>query len=181
MAVAELIKRDWIAEMDEAMEEAIGSAPDTSTPMLVATDLVATLRAEDSDLLEGYLLARAPSLLREEISARWRSDRARARRNLGRSQFSEAAKAFENGDAAAMAIFATRFCIGERAWKPLGEMTGPDHLFVAESYFHNAKKAAFEGAFHKAIAKKLGDQTTAEVFTEEQYASMYGSFAAKGK
>ena len=58
--------------------------------------------------------------------------------------------------------------------KRAADMTGPEHLFVAEAtYKKSANRALMLAAFHQAVAKKVGKRRTGDVLTEEQYEALY--------
>jgi hypothetical protein len=64
----------------------------------------------------------------------------------------------------------------ENTQRPLGEMTGPNHQFVANEHRKNKNEARMLEAFHRALAKKCGDLKTSEVMDEEALAKLYRSF-----
>lgn len=59
--------------------------------------------------------------------------------------------------------------------KSIGEMTGPDHTFVANRYERTARAAGLQAAFHRAVAKKVGKDLTRNVMTENEYITLYNS------
>lgn len=58
------------------------------------------------------------------------------------------------------------------------QMDGSDHFYVAARYEDRSKRNGLFAAFHRAVAKKCGHQRTDEVFTSEQYESLYASITA---
>jgi hypothetical protein len=52
-------------------------------------------------------------------------------------------------------------------------------MYVASRYHETAAVAKMREAFHKAVAKRVGDRRTEEVFTEEEYDAMYRSIVGK--
>lgn len=55
------------------------------------------------------------------------------------------------------------------------QMDGSDHHYVAARYDDRSKRNGMFAAFHRAVAKKCGHRRTDEVFTAEQYESLYSS------
>lgn len=51
----------------------------------------------------------------------------------------------------------------------VGQMKAPDHLEVAERYRDSSDRSRRLGAFHEAVADRIGDRTTDEVMTETEY------------
>lgn len=167
--------RDYFAEMNTAIEAAIPEA-DYAAPV-VAAQLLDQLRAEDPELLAGWLDLRAPSILADTIARRSNSRRQTARIAAPRRAFAEAARSFtDSGDSAALRPFAAEYVIDEHnTRRSVARMTAADCLFVAGRYEDTAQQAKLEAAFHRAVAKKVGRRTVGEAFTEEQYLMMYRS------
>lgn len=163
--------RDYLAEMNAAISEAIGDGDVVAA--VVAEKLHARLAEKDPDLLDGWLRAHAVHFLTDAIGAKDRSERAVTRRRAGARDFDAAAR---SGDRESLSTFAVRLVVDEdETRRPIGQMTGRDHLFVADGYGRTAKKAAMLEAFHRAVAKKVGKRRTADVFSETQYQQMYRS------
>lgn len=163
--------RDYLADMSAAIADAIGDG-DVVAPVL-AEKLHARLLESDPDLLDGWLRACAVNFLTAAIGARDRSERAIVRRRSEARRFREVA---DSGDVDALSSFAVRLVVDEdNTRRPVGEMTGADHLFVAGEYGRTAQTAAMLQAFHKAVARKVGKRKTAEVFSEAQYEAMFRS------
>lgn len=60
-----------------------------------------------------------------------------------------------------------------------GDMTAADHIFVANTYTRDGNDLLMMAAFHKAVAKRVGDKKTSDVFTEDTYAAMLRGFTKK--
>lgn len=173
------MSRDYLADMDAAVEAAIPDS-DYTAPM-VAADLVDRLRAEDPDLLSGWLHLKAPVLLADVVARKSNSKRQAARRSAPRRAFAEAARSFaETGDGAVFSPFAAEYVVDEEnTRRTVARMTAADCLFVAGRYDDTAKQAKLEASFHRAVAKKVGKRTVGEAFTEEQYLTMYRSVTGR--
>lgn len=172
--------RDYVAEMNALCRAVLGES-DSPLP-IVAQDLVTRLGDNDQELLTGWLEARAADFLRDHLGHMMRSDRRVSRSQASRAlerprAFERAARAFEAGDASALgARFRAEYLIDDKGTRRrVADMTGPDHLFVATGYQTESKHSAFLARVHRAVAKKIGDRKTSEVYTEEQYAEMFGS------
>jgi hypothetical protein len=166
-----MAEREYLNEMAEAIRAAIGDGDVVAA--VVAEKLHARLVESDPDLLDGWLRASAVQFLTEAIGARDRSARTVSRRRSEARRFASAA---ESGDEAELSTFAVRLVIDEdNTRRPIGHMTGSDHLFVADGYARSAKTSLMLEAFHRAVAKKVGKKRTADVFSESQYDQMYRS------
>lgn len=169
------MNRDYIAEMDAQIDAATQGSD--WVPAIVAAKLVVSV---DPDLLDGWLHAIAEHALTDVITKRERSQRATARTRAGSKAFAEARDALENGDQAALSMFAVTFAVDEdNTRRRVADMTGKDHLFVAADYERDAKPLLMEAAFHKAVAKKVGSKRTADVFSEAKYDELYRSITGK--
>lgn len=190
------IDRDFLAEMNGRFEESIEAFKATSpvwNAAIVADKLHASLAETDPDLLMGYLMTLAPITLRREIGQREMQMRSAARaaaKSTPKREFGKAARNFENARGRQereqaghrlFSIFTMDLVIDEHSnRKSACDMTGPDHLFVAAGYRKQAAPSLMQEAFHKAVAAKIGQQRTADFFTEEQYIEMYRSITKQG-
>ncbi|WP_329215118.1 hypothetical protein OG352_06065 [Streptomyces sp. NBC_01485] len=173
--------RDCLTDMSTAIEDAIPNG-DYTAP-LVAADLVDRLRAEDPDLLAGWLDLRAAVFLADAIARKSNSKRQATRVGAPRRAFAEAARSFaDTGDAAALSPFAAEYVVDEdNTRRTVARMTAADCLFVAGRYDETARQAKLEASFHRAVAKKVGKGTVGDAFTEEQYLTMYRSLTGRSQ
>lgn len=145
-------------------------------PAIIGHKLADFLRETDPDLLAGWLDERAAMFLTRTITERLRSVRARTLSQAAASRFAAAAAAAEDGDYEPLSHFAVVYAIDdENTRRPVGEMTGADHRFVASNYQASGRYDLMLAAFHEKVAKKVGSRTTADVFSEEQYDAMLRS------
>lgn len=143
----------------------------------VVTDLHEHLVESDPELLSAWLDGNARALLYDHLRRRLQSKRATAHRRMRSKQFADAAARFEDGDAEPISVFATTFVVNDDLLRrPLGEMTGADHRYVASTYRASEKRSAMFAAAHEAVAKKVGAKRTSDVFSPEQYLAMFSSF-----
>lgn len=59
------------------------------------------------------------------------------------------------------------------------EMDGKDHMYVAGRYGDRSKRLNMFAMFHRAVAKKVGHNHTADVFDQATYEAFYRTFAPK--
>lgn len=165
---------------NEAMNEALNAALGSGEDLVAAVEagrLVAHLRATDPDLLRDWLWCNAEQFVADALGSRIRSRRARMRRVGAAAAFAEAAS---SGSVAALAPFRVRHVVDEdNTQREVGSMTGNDHLFVAQTYDLEARTSQMLAAFHRAVAKRVGDQTTREVMDEDTYLRLYSSIVAR--
>ena len=176
--------RDYIAEMDAVIAEVTEGGG--WVPAVVAAKLHARLLENDPDLLDGWLHVMAIQMLRRMIGLRQSHERTVARRRAGARAFASAAQEFADADgeeeteaagARLLGLFRVTHEVDDKnTQKRAFEMTGPEHLFVAENtYQRTANTHLMIAAFHRAVAKKIGSRRTDEVLTEERYEAMYRS------
>lgn len=165
--------RNFSAQMRELIEQSIPK--DDFVMALLAARIVQNLRATDPELLAGWLDELAESCMVSEIRHYEQAQRKRNRHNS--SIFSEAASRFEDGDASALDRFTVdKFVVNDsNTWKSLGEMTGSDHRYVADRYRDRSKSNGLLAKFHEAVAQKIGNRTTTEVFSVSTYKAMEDS------
>lgn len=177
--------RDYLAEMS-ALINAVLPDGDYVAPV-VAHDLVEKLRANDTELLTGWLDVRAEVTMTAYISDRIKNRRNASRESAARTAFASAAERFSaTGDGPAMREalvqrpFDAEHVVNESLLRrKVGEMTGVDHTFVANEYAETKQTAALLESFHRAVAKKVGKFKTKDVFTEQQYVEMYRSITRR--
>ncbi len=177
--------RDFLGEMSDLIDAVLPDG-DYVAPV-VAHDLVEKLRANDTELLAGWLDVRAEVTMTAYISDRIKNRRQSSRESTARGVFGAAAERFATtGDGAALrhataiSPFDAEHVVNDGLLRRrVGEMTGPDHLFVAKEYADAKQTAALLESFHKAVAKKVGDRKTKDVFTEDQYMDMYRSITRR--
>ncbi|EFE65855.1 predicted protein [Streptomyces viridosporus ATCC 14672] len=178
--VTSVTDRDFIAEMQQAVEAAIPEGDYVAS--VVAADLVDRLRVEDPELLAGWLHLKAPVILADVVARRSNSKRQTARVGAPRRAFAEAARSFTtDGDVRVLSPFAAEYVVDEaNTRRAVANMTADDCRFVAAKYEDAARISKLEAAFHRAVAKKIGGRVVGEVFTEEQYLEMYRSVTQQG-
>lgn len=170
-----MTSRDYVAEMRALID---AEATGTYVSGVVAHDLVEKLRANDPELLSGWLDANAEGFVRMAINDRDRSQRTAARYGRARSAFAEDAAAAEAGDTDRLTRWLdVRFTIEDGSRAPLAAMTKDDLLFASDGYEARARENKMTAAFLRAIARKVGSKTVADHFTNEQLSTMWSSLA----
>lgn len=168
------MSRNYVAEMRAVFDaEASG---EYAIPV-VASHIVEKLRATDPELLSGWLDANAVTFIGEALGGRDRSSRSHARAVARRGVFGKAAE----GDASVLGEFLSlSYVVNEdNLRKPLRSMASTDLTFVAHGYEADAKSARFEAQFFRALAKKVGADTVADHFTEQQISEMRASLGGR--
>lgn len=165
------------AQMNDHISKVVGGAGDV-VPAVAARELVSMLAASNPSLLTSWLDLHAEDFLQSLIRTRIRAGRSRTRKQSKVRKFSEGAQKFtEDGDGQAfLSSFDVRYAVDDNgSQRRVAEMTGSDHKYVASRYEVSARTARMLAAFHREVAKHLGEKRVADVFTEEQYALMYRS------
>jgi hypothetical protein len=167
-------ERDIQQQMMELIRSAI---PDGSgwMPAVVAEDLVAELRQNDPELLHLWLEDSAARFIQHHLVRILAALRAKSKSEVGARAFGAAAARFANGDADALTMFELSYCVEDGTQVTIADMTGRDHLFIAGRFAMEAKQYALLEHFHKAVAKKVGERKTSDVFTAEKYEQLYRS------
>lgn len=175
------MRRNYQAEMHAAANAAIPEGEFITA--LVAHELVDKLRATDPELLEGWLRERAEVIVGDYIHHLVKNRRRPPSPEAAkRMNFAAAASVFaERGDAeefreSVRSPFTFHYVVrDDQLRKPVGDMNGADLRYVANSFQATKQQAAFRESFFRAAAKRVGDKCVKEVFTVEQYTSMYRS------
>lgn len=165
--------RRWTEEMDAVI--ARRTAVDTYQSRIVAQDIVTELEADDPELLYEWLKIRAADLIREVINHRDRSRRASGIIEQKKQDFKDAMDEFVTGrsEAPIRTYLGTMYAVNwDNDRKQLRNMTKRDLEFVADRYQDRAEANGLLSAYHRTLARKVGDRTVGEVFTEAQLAAM---------
>lgn len=159
-------ERDFAAEMRAVVDAETSHG--AYVARAAARDVVEKLTINDPELLNGWLHEQAEKLIWQLINDRDRSRRGAAR-TQGRSVFAELIEASKDGDTSGLGRYLQApYVIEDGSRKPLAELMKDDLIYVADQYEHRAKSNAFEAAFIRAIARKVGKGTVADHFTESK-------------
>lgn len=171
--------RDYCTEMRDTID--LATAAGGCIPGVVAGEITEKLRANDPDLLTGWLDTQAEQFIREAISARDRSIRAWTRHHASQREFAAAAEAHSTGDGSALRRYRyldMPFSLADGSHQILGKLTKQDLLYVAGTYESRERENAFYKSVMRALAKKVGKGAVEDHFTEAQLAAMFASVAA---
>jgi hypothetical protein len=160
------VKRNHQREIEDRILAEI-SGTGWAVPV-VAAHLYNDLKEHDPDLLRGWLEEMALPLLTQQVGDLARAQRSRARR--------EAAAGAEHAETPRRpSLYHVTHVLSGVTRKRACDMTGPEHRLVAHRYENAGVQSLMLGAFHTAIADKVGERRTSEVFTREEYERMYRS------
>ncbi len=133
------------------------------------------LRATNPQLLEDWLHENEVTLLAHAFGKHVQSQRAISRRRAPARQFAQAVAGGASG-VELTSMFDVSYCIDSNlTWRRMGDMTGVDHLYVAGQYHNSARTDLMLAAFHEAVAKKVRQRRTQDVFNETQLQRLYDS------
>lgn len=166
--------RDYATDMRQVIDDATSEGP--YVPAAVAGEIVEKLRANDPDLLDGWLYQQAEHFVWQAINDRDRSRRSMRMRRAGAKAFSDAVEAHEAGDSGPIRRYLDApYTVADGSRRPLATLTKDDLLFVADSYQRRADDNAMRAAFMTALSKKVKKGVVGDYFTEQQIADMFSS------
>src|SRR5881397_2549486 len=114
----------------------------------VATHIVTKLKANDPELLDGFLKGRAEYVIHQIINRRDGSTRSHARQMAKRNKFTDAVKEFEKGNRVPLTDFLSIVHVVQNgARKNIGKMNREELVFVAEDYFTRAEYNQLHATF----------------------------------
>jgi len=166
------MERDYLAEMQTVID-AETAKPGYVAPLL-ARDIVEKLRANDPELLAGWLDLQAVDILREVINRQDRSARARTAFGATRAAFrqvAEDAAAADTPDGARRVVadwLERRETLADGRHIPLGDMRGPDCRARAGYYADQERAYRMRRIFFETLAAKIGDDRVRDHFTSAQ-------------
>lgn len=140
-----------------------------------ASRFVAEMRSKHPVVLAEWMDAHAERIVAQMLVGHLNAERKRLVRQAERFPID-----IEGQEAFARSLFDQAYVVDDEFLRrPLRDMTGDDHRFVAAAYHSDGTRALALAAFHEAVARKVGRKTTGEVFTEDRYAQMLASFTTK--
>jgi hypothetical protein len=174
--------RDCLAEVYAELVQAI---PDGGyIAAVVARGVIEKLKVSDPELVSGFGWKRAEIDAADYLARRSNSIRQTVRVMSPRTAFAEAAEEFEGtGNPEALYDFLedAQYVVNDENLRlKLGDMRGSHHQYVVDGYATTIQCLAMEKAFHKALAKTVGDKLTREVYTSEQLLAMHQSITGNG-
>lgn len=182
--------RDYNFDMIVAIDKLLPKKGDFRSGE-IAEKLVAQLEETDPDLLSGWLHDNARTFLSRYVSDHSSRSRMASNRNAAttraeakaqaRSVFSDAATAFEQGDARPLTSWlqSTYAVDDENTRKRLVEMNKDELEYVQRGHERRSKEAKFEALYIAAIRKKVtGSKTVGDVWKEDQLAKLRDTIEA---
>jgi hypothetical protein len=164
--------RDYVSEMDALFKQACAGSG-WAVPV-VAQRIYEHLLHDDNDLLQGWLDEMALPLLTKAIGDRVRQERLAARAAATTVRFRQAMQQAADGDTEALSLYLVTHVVGPgHTRKRAKDMTGREHLHVATRYEKAGVEALTLGAFHAAVAERIGEHRTEEVLNREEYEQLY--------
>lgn len=133
------------------------------------------MRSEHPAELKSWLETHAVDFVTERLRTRERSERSKAFFRAGSRAFAESAdeSAEHRRD-----LFRVAFVVDEGyTRRHLGDMTGSDCRYVADSYTKSAKRELVIAAFMRALAKKTGSKKVSDVMSEETAERLFSSLS----
>lgn len=168
------VGRDYAAEVRVLVDAACTG---TWSAPSVAIGVVNHLRAKDPELLAGFLDLCAVEVVRNLVNGRDRSTRSYNRKTASRSVFKEAADKHEQGDTEPLetltCFLQELYVIEDGTKKPLKNMRAPELNFAADEFTERARQSQMREAFLRALAKRCGEKSVGEIFTEDQVAALW--------
>lgn len=146
---------------------------DEFIPMYEATKFVRYMEREHPEELLEWLRTHAVQFASKALGDMLRRERQQFIRRASARSFAAAVAAGTIDD---MHPFQMVYAIDpQNTRRALGEMTGSDHLFVANRYEDQGLRVLFLAEFHRAVANRLGTRKTSDVLTESEYLAMLNS------
>jgi len=164
--------------IDDLLAKHKATLPSEFIVTIEAQNFLDAMHAQYPGELAEWTHAHALDVVTNNLWCMLFGDRQKARGRRGR--FRDATDQFDPADAESVDVFSQRFVIDhDNMWRRLGEMTGKDHLFVADQYTKTGRRALMEAAFHRAIAKRVGDRRTDEVFGPDELTELRVTFVSR--
>lgn len=145
-------------------------------PARVVEDAMQWLEENDPEALTEWMWSRRLPILKLHYQRKLQSQRTATQHRARARAFGEAVSSFDEGDVEPLSHFDVVHVVdGDDTRRRVGDMTGEDHFFVAETHREKAKPHLLAEAFHRQVARKVGDKRTADVMDEETYERLYVS------
>lgn len=147
----------------------------------VAGDVWERALTENPDMFWGWLQVNGAAVIRNAIRNELRQRRSGYYRQERGSAWLAAADQFnKTGDETVFSPFEMHYSVDEQhTQRRVGDMRGTDHLFVASREQGRADFAGLRASFHRRVAEVIGERTTEEVMTEEQYNKLFDTIVGR--
>jgi hypothetical protein len=162
-----------VRSFEELLDEYLDSLTGVFTVGTAAPRFHEFLRENHPDELRVWLLKREPTFVARALGDRIRSRRGQIQRARRPSAFQQMVAAWEGGDLQAPREYSTVYVVDRyNTRRRVGEMSASDHQFVATRYGAGGRRSLLLAEFHRQVASRLGDRTTADAIPEIEYAKM---------
>lgn len=142
-------------------------------PSIEADRLVAWARQEIPEVLQEWLDSNAVRFTAQTMNSMLRSERQIAIQRASARRFALAA---ESGDRETLGMFKLMYSVDENnTRRKVADMTGRDHVYVADRYAITGNRVLLLAEFHRAIARRVGENRTGDVMDEAEYERLVGS------
>lgn len=152
--------------------------PGDFTVSEVAEKTLMYLEEVDPAVLAVWLREIGLQTLHEHLRGRLLRQRQRFGKAARARAFAVAAGEYEkDGNAQHLSPFKLTYVVNERnVRRRVADMTAEDHEFVADRYRVTADRNLLLEAFHRQVARRIGEgRTTADVLDEDTYTRLYAS------
>lgn len=172
--------RNLNRDLNEVIREEITRAGDAYIAAAVALNVVERLREQDPELLNKFLDQNAVSIVHRAILDLEGSKRLAARasaENKKVSVFQNAVSRYEEGQKAALTSWLDTVYVvtSDNLRRRLADMDKEELEFAAARYSDRARANELQAAFLRALAKKVGAGTVADVYEEEELSRLWRS------
>lgn len=172
-------------DIDSEIRDHFAQIPTDYVLEIEVDRLVTRLEKEHRAAFRKWLGQQARRTVHSIARERERAVRGQVRsRNAPSTVFGAAAESLANAqtedEAAAsvarLSVFASVFVVNEENLRRrVADMTGEDHVFVADRYQSSGNRDLMLAAFHRQVGKKVGFKRTEDVLDEATYLSLLES------
>ncbi len=128
---------------------------------------------EQSDLVQEWIGEHSRLILSGWVSDILRWDRINERKRSPMEEVIERA-------ASGLSLYDLSYPVNDKDdRKQLGEMKGPDHLYVSESYKNQSRIMSVYSDLHKKLSLEVGNKLTRTVYTETDLRHLFAEYEKK--
>jgi hypothetical protein len=172
--------RNLDQDLNLVIQEEIKRAGDSYIAAAIALNVVERLRTEDPELLTKFLDQHAVHVVHRRVVDLEGAKRLRAKASAEQAKasvFQNAISRHEAGVVGALTPWLDTVYVvtTENLRRRLADMDKEDLEFAAGQYSNRARANELQAAFLRALAKRVGAGTVADVFEEEQLSRIWRS------
>ena len=164
-----------VETIEERIARVVAEWDPDDAPAVIAKKLRAEFEEDNLDALIDWLVEHADAILTDEIRRRLPKKRSGSSKG---QRFQQALVLAETGDLDALGSFEHKHSVDGQE-KAVKDLTGPDHELLAHRYQAQASTDVMLAAFHRAVAKRVGNKRTEDVLSEDVYRENLRSFASR--